>query len=43
MRAYYQDGVILAAAHAARCDLLYSEDFAAGRRYAGIVVENPFA
>ena len=37
------DGVILAAAHAALCDLLYSEDFAAGRRYAGIEVRNPFA
>ncbi|MFP4614188.1 MAG: PIN domain-containing protein [Spirochaetaceae bacterium] len=36
------DGVILAAAHAARCDLLYSEDFAAGRLYAGIEVRNPF-
>ena len=39
----FPDGVILAAAHAGRCDVLYSEDFAAGRRYAGIEARNPFA
>ncbi len=42
-RLSFWDGVILAAAHAARCELLYSEDFSAGRRYAGIEVRNPFA
>ena len=38
----FWDGVILAAAVAARCDLLLSEDFTAGRRYAGVEVRDPF-
>ena len=42
-RLSFPDGVILAAADAGRCDVLYSEDFTAGRRYAGIEVRNPFA
>lgn len=37
------DGVILAAATAARCETLLSEDFAHNRRYGGVTVVNPFA
>ena len=37
------DGVILAAATAARCETLLSEDFAHDRRYGGVTVVNPFA
>ena len=39
----FWDGVILAAAHAARCTIIWSEDFTAGRRYAGIEAKSPFA
>jgi predicted nucleic acid-binding protein len=38
----FWDGVILAAALAANCDTLLSEDFGDGRRYAGMIVRNPF-
>ena len=38
----FWDGVILAAAVAAHCDVLLTEDFAAGRRYAGVEVRDPF-
>ena len=41
-RLSFWDGVILAAAVAARCDVLLSEDFSAGRKYAGVEVKNPF-
>lgn len=36
------DGVILAAATAARCATLLSEDFADGRQYGSVMVVNPF-
>jgi predicted nucleic acid-binding protein len=38
----FWDGVILAAAAAARCDRIISEDFDPARRYAGIPVVNPY-
>lgn len=38
----FWDGVVLAAAIAARCDVLLSEDFSHGRTYAGVEVRNPF-
>ncbi len=41
-RLSFWDGVILAAAVAARCDVLLSEDLSAGRKYAGVEVRNPF-
>jgi predicted nucleic acid-binding protein len=38
------DALIIAAARRARCDVLYSEDMQAGRRFgAGLRIENPFA
>jgi predicted nucleic acid-binding protein len=38
------DALIVAAAQRARCDVLYSEDMQAGRRFeAGLRIENPFA
>lgn len=37
------DGAILAAARAAGCEAVYSEDLSAGQRYEGIEVLNPFA
>lgn len=36
------DAVIIAAAAAARCDTLWSEDLCDGTRYAGVGVRNPF-
>lgn len=39
----YWDGAILAAAKAAGCEALYSEDLSAGQRYDGVQVLNPFA
>jgi predicted nucleic acid-binding protein len=36
------DAVIVAAAAAARCDTLWSEDLSHGTRYAGVGVRNPF-
>lgn len=38
----FWDGVILAAATAARCEVLWSEDFAHDRRYGQVTVRNPF-
>lgn len=38
----YWDGLILAAARAAGCDTLISEDLAAGSTIAGVRVESPF-
>lgn len=37
------DASILAAAHAAGCSVVYSEDFNPGQDYGGVRVENPFA
>ena len=37
------DAGILAAAHAAGCAVVYSEDFNPGQDYGGLRVENPFA
>lgn len=39
----YWDGSILAAAHAAGCDAVYSEDMSHGQDYGGVRVINPFA
>lgn len=41
-RISYWDAAILEAARALGCDLLLSEDFADGRDYDGLRVENPF-
>ena len=38
----YWDGAILAAARAAGCDAVYSEDFSAEQDYDGLRVINPF-
>jgi predicted nucleic acid-binding protein len=38
----FYDGMILAAAERGRCQRIWSEDFNAGQKYFGIVVENPF-
>ncbi|MEX2442755.1 MAG: PIN domain-containing protein [Alkalispirochaeta sp.] len=38
----FWDGVIVAAAAAARCDRIISEGFDPGRLYAGIAVVNPY-
>jgi predicted nucleic acid-binding protein len=38
----YWDAAILAAAKAARCELLLSEDLNPGQDYDGVVVVNPF-
>ena len=40
---HFYDGMILAAAERGDCGRIWSEDFNAGQRYFGIVVENPFA
>jgi len=42
-RVSYWDGAILAAAGAAGCDVVYSEDLNAGQSYDGVQVLNPFA
>ena len=39
----YWDGAILAAARAAGCEIVYSEDMSAGQDYDGVRVVNPFA
>ena len=39
----YWDGAILAAARAAGCDVVYSEDMGAGQDYDDLRVVNPFA
>jgi predicted nucleic acid-binding protein len=36
------DGLIVAAAVAAECDVLYSEDLQDGQKFGGLRVENPF-
>jgi predicted nucleic acid-binding protein len=36
------DALIVEAAIRSRCDVLYSEDFSHGRRFAGLTVCNPF-
>ncbi len=38
----YWDAAILAAARAAGCREVYSEDLAAGREYDGVLIVNPF-
>ena len=38
----YWDGAILAAARAAGCDAVYSEDFSSEQDYDGLRVLNPF-
>ena len=38
----FHDGMIVAAAERGRCQRIWSEDFNAGQKYFGIVVENPF-
>ncbi len=38
----FWDAVILAAAHAARCETLWSEDFEHNRLYGSVRVRNPF-
>ena len=42
-RVSYRDGAILAAARAAGCDAVYTEDLNAGQDYGGVRVVNPFA
>ncbi|HEY7837932.1 MAG TPA: PIN domain-containing protein [Terriglobales bacterium] len=37
------DALIVAAAQEAECGILYSEDFQHGRRFGGVLVQNPFA
>lgn len=39
---HFYDGMILAAAERGGCHRIWSEDLNAGRKYFGIVVENPF-
>ncbi len=41
-RISYWDGAILAAARAAECDVVYSEDLSHGQDYGGVRVSNPF-
>ncbi len=41
-RLSYWDGAILAAAKAAGCDVVYSEDMSHGQDYDGVRVVNPF-
>jgi len=38
----FYDGMILAAAERGQCRRIWSEDFNAGQKYFGMVVENPF-
>ena len=40
---HFYDGMILAAAERGGCARIYSEDFNAGQKYFGILLENPFA
>jgi predicted nucleic acid-binding protein len=42
-RLSFYDGVIVAAAVLAKCDILLSEDMQDGRQIEGLVVRNPFA
>jgi predicted nucleic acid-binding protein len=41
-RLSWYDALIVAAAIQGRCKVLYSEDFQHGRRFAEVVVQNPF-
>jgi predicted nucleic acid-binding protein len=38
----FWDAMIVQAAESAGCEILYSEDFAHGREYEGVLVVNPF-
>ncbi len=38
----YWDGLILAAAERAECDIVYSEDLSAGQSYGSVTVRNPY-
>jgi len=38
----FWDAMIVQAAGSANCEVLYSEDFAHGRKYEGVLVVNPF-
>lgn len=38
----WYDALIVAAAQAAECGILYSEDFQHGRRFGEVLVQNPF-
>jgi len=42
-RISFWDALIVACAAKAGADLLFSEDFSAGQRIAGVLIENPFA
>ena len=39
----WYDALIVAAAQEAECGILYSEDFQHGRRFGGVLIQNPFA
>ena len=39
----YWDGLVIAAAHTARCERLYTEDLNDGQRYGELVAINPFS
>ena len=41
-RISYWDALVVAAAHAARCPLLYTEDLSHGQTYGEVVARNPF-
>lgn len=38
----FYDALVLATAHFARCEVVFSEDLNAGQSYGGVRVENPF-
>jgi predicted nucleic acid-binding protein len=38
----FYDGLIIAAAQMAGCDILYTEDLQTGRRFGDLVIANPF-
>ncbi len=38
----FHDALIVAAAVAAECDILYSEDLQHGRTFGGLTIHNPF-
>ena len=39
----WYDALIVATAQEAECGILYREDFQHGRRFGGVLVQNPFA
>jgi predicted nucleic acid-binding protein len=41
-RISFYDALVLATAHLARCEVVFSEDLSAGQSYGGVRVENPF-